>query len=272
MQSYRLPPEHSVDLLGCTLTADALTLPFPLTLREAHQVLVMTTVERMRTAKDAAPLLGRSAAWVCHIWRGLRLPCMSRPAFAAPSALATEDGTQDSLVAQARASLCPQCRQLAERLTAQLCLPAPIRFDEARHRLLLVVLHQVDNDRSRAAQVLGVSRRTIYEWCHRYGIPKRRKAREPSAGSPTMAPLSSRGFGSRPPAQRRAIASQGGRKLHELGLAHRFTSEEARSAGRQGGLTTGANREHMAQLGRRGAASRQRRRASTASSEQEKGA
>jgi general stress protein YciG len=257
MQSYRLPPGHCIELPGCTLAADTLTLPFPLTLSEAHQLLTLATGDRMRTAKDAAPLLGRSCGWVSHAWRGLGLPSMPRPAFSDPPEPSAEDAAQDPPVARARSSICPQCRQLAELLTtARLCLPVPIRFEEARRRLLLVVLHEVDNDRSRAAQVLGVSRRTIYEWCERYGIPKRRTppARHvPSAG---QAALSSRGFGSRPPEQRRAIARQGGRQLQALGLAHRFTSEEARRAGQQGGLVTSSDREHMAQLGRKGAASR----------------
>jgi general stress protein YciG len=36
--------------------------------------------------------------------------------------------------------------------------------------------------------------------------------------------------------RRREIASQGGRAAHALGTAHRFTSEQARSAGQRGGL------------------------------------
>ena len=37
--------------------------------------------------------------------------------------------------------------------------------------------------------------------------------------------------------QRRAIASAGGRAAHANGRAHRFTSEEARAAGKRGGST-----------------------------------
>jgi hypothetical protein len=69
----------------------------------------------------------------------------------------------------------------------------------------------------------------------------------PNAQQPSR---SSRGFGSRPPEQRRAVAQQGGRRLQALGLAHRFTPEETRRAGQQGGRVTSSNREHMAQLGR----------------------
>jgi general stress protein YciG len=47
-------------------------------------------------------------------------------------------------------------------------------------------------------------------------------------------------------AKRREIASEGGRTAHRLGVAHRWTSKEAREAGRKGGLAK--------KRGRRGAA------------------
>lgn len=37
------------------------------------------------------------------------------------------------------------------------------------------------------------------------------------------------------PATQRRIASEGGKASHESGRGHRFTSEEARAAGRKGG-------------------------------------
>jgi general stress protein YciG len=37
------------------------------------------------------------------------------------------------------------------------------------------------------------------------------------------------------PAEQRRIASEGGKASHESGRGHRFTSEEARAAGRKGG-------------------------------------
>ena len=43
------------------------------------------------------------------------------------------------------------------------------------------------------------------------------------------------GFASMDSEKQREIASKGGRKAHELGTAHVFTSEEAREAGRKGG-------------------------------------
>ncbi|MBC6989540.1 MULTISPECIES: KGG domain-containing protein [Hymenobacter] len=44
-----------------------------------------------------------------------------------------------------------------------------------------------------------------------------------------------RGFAAMDPAQQRRIASEGGKASHESGRGHRFTSEEAREAGRKGG-------------------------------------
>lgn len=52
--------------------------------------------------------------------------------------------------------------------------------------------------------------------------------------------------------QRRAIASAGGRAAHANGRAHRFTSEEASTAGKRGGSTVSSNRQHMAEIGAKG--------------------
>ncbi len=56
--------------------------------------------------------------------------------------------------------------------------------------------------------------------------------------------------------QQRQIASQGGKAAHEKGTAHEFTSEEARGSGRKGGEAVSQNREHMAEIGRKGAEAR----------------
>lgn len=47
-----------------------------------------------------------------------------------------------------------------------------------------------------------------------------------------------RGFGAMDEAKHRAIASKGGKAAHQKGSAHRFSSEEARIAGRKGGLSS----------------------------------
>lgn len=46
---------------------------------------------------------------------------------------------------------------------------------------------------------------------------------------------SRRGFATLPPDKRRVIARMGGRTAHAKGVAHTFTSEEGRAAGRKGG-------------------------------------
>ncbi len=47
---------------------------------------------------------------------------------------------------------------------------------------------------------------------------------------------SRRGFASMDPQRQREIASQGGQSAHRQGRAHKWSSEEAREAGRLGGL------------------------------------
>ena len=64
--------------------------------------------------------------------------------------------------------------------------------------------------------------------------------------------ISKRGFASMDRARQREIARLGGRAAHQRGTAHEFTREEAREAGRKGGVTVSQDREHMARIGRRG--------------------
>jgi hypothetical protein len=52
--------------------------------------------------------------------------------------------------------------------------------------------------------------------------------------------------------KRREIASLGGKSAHRKGTAHEFTPDEARDAGRKGGLKVSRNSEHMAAIGRLG--------------------
>ena len=48
---------------------------------------------------------------------------------------------------------------------------------------------------------------------------------------------SERGFASMDHAKQREIARKGGKAAHQKGTAHEWTREEARLAGRKGGLT-----------------------------------
>lgn len=77
---------------------------------------------------------------------------------------------------------------------------------------------------------------------------------DPNDNNPT--PPSSgtrrRGFASMDPNKQKEIASKGGKAAHAKGTAHEFTPDEAREAGRKGGLAVSQNREHMAAIGREG--------------------
>lgn len=64
---------------------------------------------------------------------------------------------------------------------------------------------------------------------------------------------STRGFASMSPEKQREIASKGGRAAHQQGVAHEFSSEEARRAGRKGGESVARDRAHMAEIGKKGA-------------------
>jgi general stress protein YciG len=74
-------------------------------------------------------------------------------------------------------------------------------------------------------------------------------------------PKQQRGFAVIGEERRREISSSGGRASHAQGTGHEFDPDEAREAGRKGGLATSRNREHMAEIGRRGGQNKARRRA-----------
>jgi len=71
---------------------------------------------------------------------------------------------------------------------------------------------------------------------------------------------SPRGFAAMDPQKQRIIASAGGRAAHEKGTGHEFTPDEAWAAGRMGGEAISMNRQHMAEIGRKGGLTRSRRR------------
>jgi general stress protein YciG len=55
-----------------------------------------------------------------------------------------------------------------------------------------------------------------------------------------------RGFASLSPERRREIASKGGTTVHQKGLGHQWTSEEARTAGKLGGTRSAAKKRVVA--------------------------
>jgi uncharacterized protein len=52
--------------------------------------------------------------------------------------------------------------------------------------------------------------------------------------------------------KQREIARRGGRAAHQKGTAHEFTADEARAAGRKGGVSVSQDRDHMSRIGRAG--------------------
>jgi len=66
------------------------------------------------------------------------------------------------------------------------------------------------------------------------------------------------GFAAMTPEQRLKYARLGGQASVASGRGHRFTVAEARVAAAKGGYVVSRDREHMRELGRRGAAARRR--------------
>ncbi len=67
---------------------------------------------------------------------------------------------------------------------------------------------------------------------------------------------SRRGFAAMDPARQREIASKGGKAAHAKGTAHEWSADEAREAGRKGGVAVSRDRAHMAAIGREGGGAR----------------
>ncbi|MDB5209086.1 MAG: stress-induced protein [Flavisolibacter sp.] len=61
-----------------------------------------------------------------------------------------------------------------------------------------------------------------------------------------------RGFAAMNSEKQKKIASEGGRAAHRQGVAHEWSKDEAREAGRKGGQIVSRNREHMSEIGRKG--------------------
>jgi len=62
------------------------------------------------------------------------------------------------------------------------------------------------------------------------------------AAESTVKPRRPRGFAAMDPKLVSEIARKGGKAAHTAGTAHEFTSDEARAAGRKGGMATHAKR------------------------------
>jgi len=60
------------------------------------------------------------------------------------------------------------------------------------------------------------------------------------------------GFAGMDREKQREIARRGGRAAHQKGTAHEFTADEARAAGRKGGVSVSRDRDYMSRIGRAG--------------------
>ena len=61
-----------------------------------------------------------------------------------------------------------------------------------------------------------------------------------------------RGFAAMDSEKQKRIAREGGRAAHRQGVAHEWSRDEAREAGKKGGEMVSRNREHMSEIGRKG--------------------
>ena len=69
--------------------------------------------------------------------------------------------------------------------------------------------------------------------------------RTPLTGEEDNVAKEDRGFASMDRAKQREIASKGGKAAHQKGTAHEWTSEEARDAGRKGGIASHRRRREQ---------------------------
>jgi len=83
-------------------------------------------------------------------------------------------------------------------------------------------------ERSEEVSRLHVSRGEHAEWIQEGSVAKE-----------------DRGFASMDRVKQREIASKGGKAAHQKGTAHEWTSEEAREAGRKGGMASHRRRKEM---------------------------
>jgi general stress protein YciG len=79
-------------------------------------------------------------------------------------------------------------------------------------------------------------------------------------GSSQRKGTANRGFAAMNSEKQKQIASEGGRAAHRQGVAHEWSKDEAREAGRKGGQIVSRNREHMSEIGRKGGQSSGQRR------------
>jgi len=75
--------------------------------------------------------------------------------------------------------------------------------------------------------------------------PRRSRDEQPRDGEEANVAKEDRGFASMDRVKQRDIASKGGKAAHQKGTAHEWTSEEARDAGRKGGIASHRRRREQ---------------------------
>ena len=121
-------------------------------------------------------------------------------------------------------------------------------YDRRLHRVCFESWHIRCSPAPRDADVgSGAARHTTWE---KYGFSwAKRCVRELASEWEGSVAKEDRGFASMDRAKQREIASKGGKAAHQKGTAHEWTSEEAREAGRKGGMASHRRRKEMMDQG-----------------------
>lgn len=166
------------------------------------------------------------------------------------------------------------------RRPEEIRIPIAASLKETEQRQIAATLASLNGSRRRTAQALGVSRRTLYKKLKelertrgdQWGTAERTDGGDTMDGidaatitesnhsesttatepHPTARPSRRGGFAGMDRETHREVARSGGLAAHAVGLAHRFTPEKAREAGKVGGAKISANREHMVEIARKG--------------------
>lgn len=168
-----MPAGAALDLVGCRVSGDSITLPFPLPYETAERLVFLATVQRFGSIDKVWPELGRCLEWVKKRWRSYGLPVQEEPD--EPPSIHAE--ILSPVVVELRRfqesachASCPQCRRVAALLEPVVCLPVPTRLQKACRTIILATLVRAGFNRTAACKQLGISRAALYAWCKKLGI------------------------------------------------------------------------------------------------------
>ena len=173
MRRYIMPAGTALDLDGCRVSGDSITLPFPLSYETAERLVFLATAQRFGSIDKVWPELGRCLEWVKKRWLSYGLPVKEEPD-ESPSIHAE---LLSPVVVELRRfqesachSSCPECRRVAALLERMVCLPVPTRLQKACGTMILATLVRAGFNRSAACKQLGISRTSLHAWCKKLGI------------------------------------------------------------------------------------------------------